>query len=346
MSNIKKDPLKIISSIFNDKNVSIKIIDYINSGSFGHVYKVVLCNGNGNGNDKEYALKIPKIDKLKDNEKENTINKAKREMSSKLIKKEVSIYKKLEMDKNEKSYGLEKISIPEYKQFTITIGSEKYKSVLMTLLGCDLIDYTKKFGDNSQGVFDLRNLILLTIKSITLLKYIHSKGILHQDIKPENILFDKSFENIYLIDFGLSTSFLDKNNNHIPSIQKSFCGTPRYASITSHNFKQQSRKDDLESLCYMLICLYKGDLPWCNIDNKNKKISKTEKYKLIKELKENTKEEELVKSALLPKEYYKMLYYVKNLEYDQKPSYNNLKRMFIELYIKNFGISNITFSKF
>lgn len=333
--NMNKDPLKIIGTVFDDKGVSIKILDYINSGSFGYVYKVKYEN---NDNDKEYALKIPKIQY--DNLLTYSINKKKRETSAKLIKKEVSIYKKLKLNQSNLTTTLDTISIPDYQEFVITLHCEKVICVLMTLLGSDLIDYSKMFKGSR---IDLRNLILLTIKSITLLKHIHSKGILHQDIKPENILLDKSFENIYLIDFGLSMYFLDDNMKHIPCCEKAFLGTPRYASIASHNFKQQSRKDDLESLCYMLIYMFKGDLPWCNID---KKLTKKEKYNIIKKLKEDLKDEDIIKESFLPKEYYKMLYYVKNLEYGQTPSYNTLKKMFIDLYINKFGIDNIQLDKF
>lgn len=57
-----------------------------------------------------------------------------------------------------------------------------------------------------------------------------------------------------VIDFGLSKSYVDNKGNHIKQIKKSgLVGTARYASINSHKGYELSRRDDLESLFYILV---------------------------------------------------------------------------------------------
>ena len=100
---------------------------------------------------------------------------------------------------------------------------------------------------------------------ISRLEILHQKGYVHRDIKPENFTIgrDKFASLIYLIDFGLSKSFKDINGHHIVyREEKGLIGTPRYASISSHLGIEQSRRDDLESLGYVLIYFLKGSLPW------------------------------------------------------------------------------------
>lgn len=120
------------------------------------------------------------------------------------------------------------------------------------------------------------------------MEYMHSKSLIHRDVKPENFLIglEDRTSTIYVIDFGLSKVFRNpKTGTHIPFKQgKLLIGTARYASVNTHVGLEQSRRDDIESVIYMLIYFLKGELPWQGLHES----SLEKKYSRIKELKIHT----------------------------------------------------------
>ena len=116
------------------------------------------------------------------------------------------------------------------------------------------------------------------------LEHMHREDFIHRDLKPANILtgLERTQNSIYLVDFGLSKKYRDKfTKMHIMYREgKSLTGTPRYASINNHNGIEQSCRDDLESLFYVLVHLFRGKLPWMGM-MKNRKMSSYEWYKTI-----------------------------------------------------------------
>ena len=104
----------------------------------------------------------------------------------------------------------------------------------------------------------------------TRIEQLHKHLFIHRDLKPENIAvgLNKRSSTLYLFDFGLSRQYADyRTLKHIQySENKKFTGTVRYASLRTHFGVEQSRRDDLESMGYILVYLAKGNLPWQGLD--------------------------------------------------------------------------------
>ena len=94
-----------------------------------------------------------------------------------------------------------------------------------------------------------------------------------------------------MIDFGLAHKII-YDSKHIPEKKtKSFVGTAGFSSINSHLLVEQTRRDDLEGLVYVMLYLYGGPLPWHNID---RGLDRQERYNQIVERKFKANIEEII----------------------------------------------------
>ena len=193
--------------------------------------------------------------------------------------------------------------------------------------------------------FDLQRVLMIFDQMIVLLNKLHSIGYCHNDIKPENILIGNnsfSINKIYLIDFGLCSKYWDfKNNKHISeSKSDSFVGTFRFASKNHHcNEMTHARRDDLESLMYVLIYFLCNKLPWM-IDY-NKFYTKDAILNKTKNIKQDITVNEICSGASDIDEFKTALEYVRQLKFEQCPDYQYLQNLFYKLYRKRFlSISN------
>lgn len=211
----------------------------------------------------------------------------------------------------------------------------KYEILIMELLGANLSALHRQCG----GRFSVKTLSLLALQILRRIEALHEKGILHRDLKPENIVMGikETGEGIaYLIDFGLSEPYLDQNGKHIPFSKKAKGGgTLYYLSVYGHLGIEASRRDDLISLGYMMVHLFKGGLPWFNLPG-----DLCEKVKTIAYLKSTVTLESLCEG--LPGEFREYFKYVLGLQYFQKPNYEYLRGLFMkvleEMHEKEDGI--------
>ena len=276
------------------------ITRYISSGGFGDVYEVLYDN-------KIFAVKVPSSD-IKKNGLDH-------------LTEEYNIIQEL----SNRDIGIMNVKL---------IKDNDSKAMVMDLLGPSLYDLKKQYK------IDLKSLLLITIQSIKILEHIHNKGFVHRDIKTCNLVVNPYNPNqIFCIDFGLTTRW-KKNGTHVKKDTiKGFCGTEKYASSNAHKYIIQSRRDDLESLSYTLANLYK-DIKW----NASKIKDKKERLKELGNEKEKCTGTELF--TQLPMEFAKLYDYTKTLEFTDKPSYSKLINMFERRYkLNNYTDRNIQWTQ-
>jgi serine/threonine protein kinase len=191
--------------------------------------------------------------------------------------------------------------------------------MVIDLLGPSLTDMIKK-----QGKVSLQTIVKLGIQMIDILQGIHDKGMIHRDLKPDNLLLHptEGFDKIYIIDFGVCKTYLQYDKNEHIEMRKTsaMIGTPNFASLNAHHLLELSRRDDLESFVYTLLFLYLRNLRWTYPQN----TSREEMMKMKMELVENPNPE-------IPTIFIEILKCVRKLEFKQRPFYEKYKKMFQDL---------------
>lgn len=262
------------------------IIEQIGSGSFGEVYLAEYKKGG------QVAVKV------EDNKK------------AQRVYNEYKIYKHLREQKF--ITGLPKIY--DYLQ------SPDYNIMVMQLLGPSLEDL---FVERNKK-FKLSTIFLLANQLIYLLEKLHRAEYIHRDIKPNNFLIGKDNEEsqIYIMDFGLSKRYIENGKHMKFHNNRSLIGTARYASINMHMGIEPSRRDDLESVGYMLVYFYKSMLPWQGI----KKKKGNAHIEAIGDIKTCTCVDTLCGD--MPECFKDYLNYCKRLKFDETPDYDYMQKLF------------------
>uniref|UniRef100_A0A8B9W695 non-specific serine/threonine protein kinase n=1 Tax=Bos mutus grunniens TaxID=30521 RepID=A0A8B9W695_BOSMU len=182
-------------------------------------------------------------------------------------------------------------------------GQEKdYNVLVMDLLGPSLEDL---FNFCSRR-FTMKTVLMLADQMMGRIEYVHTKNFIHRDIKPDN----------FLMGIGRHCNKYRDNRTrqHIPYREdKNLTGTARYASISAHLGIEQSRRDDMESLGYVLMYFNRTSLPWQGL----KAATKKQKYEKISEKKMSTPVEVLCKG--FPAEFAMYLNYCRGLRFEEAP---------------------------
>lgn len=185
--------------------------------------------------------------------------------------------------------------------------SPKNDFYTMELLGSCINDkFLKKKSYLSRS-----NFLIIAQQLLERIEFIHSKSVIHRDLKPHQlVLGGQKNRTVYLIDFGLSKLYKSTNGVHVQyNEQRAFVGTFNYASLNAQLGLMQSRRDDLESYCYILAYLFTGDLPWRTSQSTENDIKR-------------------IKASVKPHELFgnnphleKIFVYVRSLRYEETPNY-------------------------
>eukprot|EP00698_Gefionella_okellyi_P018678 TRINITY_DN5633_c0_g1_i1.p1 TRINITY_DN5633_c0_g1~~TRINITY_DN5633_c0_g1_i1.p1 ORF type:complete len:433 (-),score=64.62 TRINITY_DN5633_c0_g1_i1:389-1639(-) len=226
------------------------------------------------------------------------------------------------------------VGLPNVRWF----GTEgQYNVMVMDLLGPSLEDL---FNVCSRR-FSLKAVLMLADQMVSRLEYIHSRNFIHRDIKPDNFVMGlaKKANWVNAIDFGLAKKYRDgRSGAHMPYREnRQLTGTVRYSSINSHLGIEQSRRDDLEALGYVLLYLLKGSLPWQGMQAATKKA----KYDKISEKKMSTPVAQLCKGC--PAEFATYINYTRSLRYEDKPDYAYLRRLFRDVFVRELYVYDYVF---
>ncbi|KAK6198661.1 casein kinase I [Scheffersomyces amazonensis] len=200
-------------------------------------------------------------------------------------------------------------------------GQEGVHNILIIdLLGPSLED----LFDWCQRKFSIKTVVQIAKQMIERVETIHEDNLIYRDIKPDNFLIGKpgtpQANQVYIVDFGMAKQYRDpKTKQHIPYREKkALSGTARYMSINTHLGREQSRRDDLESLGHVFMYFLRGSLPWQGL----KAPTNKQKYEKIGLKKQTTTLNELCYG--FPIQFSQYMSYVRNLKFDETPDYKYL----------------------
>jgi casein kinase I family protein HRR25 len=267
-----------------------RLLEEIGRGSFGVVHRGIHIKKN-----MEVAIKIEEVN-----------------ADIALLHNETQIY----------HYLSNIVGVPSLKWFGVENGK---RYMVSELLGESLQivknrDYKKGMTANMVSCF--------AISALDIISNLHYKELLHRDIKPDNFLSGTKIDSTlpecvtapHLIDFGISTTYTNEQGEHIEETKtKGLIGTPNYASIQSHSRMEMGRRDDLESLGYVLLYLLTNELqlPWCKLKEETLIFQKKKEFR--KQIMDHhTNNIPIV-------QYFKKVYL---LSYKQEPDYQNLASIF------------------
>ncbi|KAF9533759.1 kinase-like domain-containing protein [Crepidotus variabilis] len=212
-------------------------------------------------------------------------------------------------------------------------GQEGLHNILVIdLLGPNLEDLFDMCGRK----FSIKTVCMAAKQMVTRVQAIHDKSLIYRDIKPDNFLIgvpgSKTANTIHIIDFGMAKHYRDpKTKVHIPYRErKSLSGTARYMSINTHLGREQSRRDDLESLGHVFMYFLRGGLPWQGL----RAATNKQKYEKIGEKKQSTAISELCEG--FPEEFAIYMNYVRKLGFEETPDYDFLRDLFTKV-LKTLG---------
>ena len=220
------------------------------------------------------------------------------------------------------------IGIPKLLWSGMECGSHL---IIMELLGPSLSDLWPLAEESANNMgFSMKTVARISLQMISRLEFVHGHGIVHRDVKPDNMLMgrDANCNTLFLTDYGLSRSWKDLDTGYhlyakpvLPKKKTSITGTVRYCSVNVHQGQVYSRRDDMISLCYSLIYLRTACLPWVGIK------ADTMTAKMDKVLERKLSCTPGVLCVNLPLDFMRFVSACFNMGFYEQPNYSRLRSM-------------------
>lgn len=195
--------------------------------------------------------------------------------------------------------------------------------IVMDRLGTSIWEHQIKCG----GRFSLKTTLMIGIQALSRLETIHDADFVHRDLKPDNMVMGRNDDQtLYFIDFGLSKRYRDGGTKEHYNYSKEcsgLTGSLLFAPLNSHNSVRQTRRDDLESLGYVLVYMFQGSLPWADV---NFKLHRLKEAKVCL-MKQTAGLEVLCCGIPSLVAYFRT---VRDMKYEDIPDYEGLKNLFKE----------------
>lgn len=207
-------------------------------------------------------------------------------------------------------------------------GVQSGKDILvMDYLGPSVLHWIQHI---LKGPLDLKKAVQVTYQVLYRLESLHNIGIVHGNVEPSNILIgrgDQHSDTVFLIDFSNSATIPSRTTSRqkfkLPDSRKP--ASMKFAPVSEHEGKRYCRRDDLESMMYVVAYMCKTTLPW---DTADKRISEAGMNPIAKMKK--TVDPSLIFLGL-PVQFSRMLFYIKQLEDFEKPKYHKLRDFLCEI---------------
>eukprot|EP00736_Rhodelphis_marinus_P000930 Rmarinus@m.10349 len=176
--------------------------------------------------------------------------------------------------------------------------------------------------------FSLKTVLLIAMQLLERLEHMHGRGYIHRDIDPANFMigFEEAENTIHVTGFRYAKPYVAHGEHIQYKVSRKLVGNARFASLSAHLGCEQTRRDDVESLGYVLVYLLLGGLPWQGLPAKNK----LHKYEQIAQMKARMSPKELC--AGLPPAFQEYLSYCRQMPFDAKPNYRYLYELFHRLF--------------
>lgn len=160
--------------------------------------------------------------------------------------KEIKIYREIN--------ALKHLSHPNIVRLEEVLQNSKYIGIVLEYAsGGEFYKYIQRKRRLKEAVA-----CRLFAQLVSGVNYMHSKGLVHRDLKLENLLLDKH-ENLVITDFGFVNEFVSHNE-----LMKTSCGSPCYAApeLVVSTKPYEARKSDVWSCGVILYAMLAGYLPW------------------------------------------------------------------------------------